>query len=69
MTTKFTQSTATTGQRTAQKTASLGGTDEEPTLILGFDGKVHIGASDEGRTGSLTKNSQGQKTCKLEEIE
>jgi len=64
----------TDGEVTAKgaypKTASLGGTDEEPTLILGIDGKVHIVASGGGDGGgSVTKNVKGQKTFKLKEIE
>ncbi|MBV5318201.1 MAG: hypothetical protein JZU50_10385, partial [Desulfobulbaceae bacterium] len=67
-------SMVTDGEVTAKgaypKTASLGGTDEEPTLILGIDGKVHIVASGGGDGGgSVTKNVKGQKTFKLEEIE
>lgn len=51
------------------KTASIGGTDEQPTLILGIDGTAHYTASAGGGSGSLSKKVQGQKEYKLEEIE
>lgn len=59
----------TTARGAIPKTASIGGTDEEPTLILGIDGTAHYTASGEGGSGSVAKNVTGQRTFKLEEIE
>jgi len=50
---------------TLPKTASIGGTDEEPTLILGIDGTARY--SNAG--GGVTKNLKGQRAFKLEEVE
>lgn len=58
-----------TGQGAVPHTASIGGTNEEPTLILGIDGTARYTASSGGGRGSLAKNVKGQRTYKLEEIE
>lgn len=54
-----------TGHGTIPKTASIGGTDEEPTLILGIDGTSKFVT----KGGGITKNVKGQRAFKLEEIE
>ncbi len=54
-----------TAYGTIPKTASIGGTDEEPTLILGIDGTSKYVT----KGGSVTKTVKGQKQFKLEEIE
>jgi hypothetical protein len=54
-----------TAHGTTPKTASIGGTDEEPTLILGIDGTARYTTAG----GGVTKNVKGQRAFKLEEIE
>ncbi len=54
-----------TGHGTIPKTASIGGTDEEPTLILGIDGTSKYFT----KGGAIAKKVKGQRAFKLEEIE
>ena len=50
-------------------TARIGGTDDEPTLILGMKGNANITAKSGDGGGSVSKNVTGEKEFKLEEIE
>ena len=50
-------------------TARVGGTDDEPNLILGMKGNANITARSGDGGGSVSKNVTGEKEFKLEEIE